>query len=75
MQNGSDVNTTMSNSTYDVIRSTVATISAAGNETKSVAKAYVADPVTEFWEYVSVLIKYHLPISTVHSYLYACKHF
>lgn len=39
-----------SNGSYSVIGSTVATLAAASNESNGIAKTYVADPVTEFWE-------------------------
>ena len=55
-QNGSDVNMTTYNNSNSDNNTTMASIAALGNESIGAAKAYVADPITEFWEYVSLTI-------------------
>ena len=70
-----------SDGSYSVISSTVATLAAASNETKGIVKTYVADPVTEFWEYVLCLLQFiqlktlvSVRLQLPFSIMYICVH-
>ena len=65
-----------SNGSYSVIGSTVATLAAASNESNGIAKTYVADPVTEFWEYVFcfLYVIYKDSVMTLYVYIFFFCH-